>query len=118
MLGSSGVGKSNLMNNLSGRSLMKTGTISESTNKGRHITSHRELIVLENGGILIDNPDMREVGIADASVGLETTFDDIARLSQNCKFKDCTHTTEVGCAVIEAVEKGEIEQSSYENYLR
>lgn len=118
MLGSSGVGKSTLMNNLSGRSLMKTGTISESTNKGRHVTSHRELIVLENGGILIDNPGMREVGIADASTGLETTFDEISRLSQNCKFKDCTHTTEIGCAVIEAVEKGEIEQSSYENYLR
>lgn len=118
MLGSSGVGKSTLLNNLSGRNLMKTGTISESTNKGRHVTSHRELIVLDNGGILIDNPGMREVGITDISVGLETTFDDIAKLSQNCKFKDCTHTNETGCSVIEAVEKGEIERSSYENYLR
>jgi len=118
MLGSSGVGKSTLVNNLSGRSLMRTDTISESTNKGRHVTSHRELIVLENGGILIDNPGMREVGITDTSIGLETTFDEIVRLSHKCKFKDCTHTNEIGCAVLEAVKKGEIEESSYENYLR
>jgi len=118
MLGSSGVGKSTLLNNLSGRTLMKTDTISQSTNKGRHITSHRELIVLENGGILIDNPGMREVGIADTTSGLETTFDRIISLSQKCKFKDCTHTNEICCAVLDAVEKGEIDKKSYENYLK
>jgi ribosome biogenesis GTPase len=118
MLGSSGVGKSSLLNNLSGKSLMKTDIISQSTNKGKHVTSHRELIILENGGILIDNPGMREVGIADTTRGLETTFDRIIRLSQNCKFKDCTHTIEVGCKVIEAVEKKEIDKASYENYLK
>ena len=118
MLGSSGVGKSTLMNNLSGRNIMKTDTLSQSTNKGRHITSHRELIVLENGGILIDNPGMREVGIADTAYGLETTFDKIISLSQKCKFKDCTHANEIGCSVLEAVENGEIEKSAYENYLR
>ena len=118
MLGSSGVGKSTLLNNLSGKTLMRTDSISVSTNKGRHITSHRELIVLESGGILVDNPGMREVGIADTSGGLETTFDRIIRLSQNCKFKDCTHTKEVGCSVIEAVENGEIDKKSYENYLK
>jgi ribosome biogenesis GTPase len=118
MLGSSGVGKSTLMNNLSGRILMKTGTISTTTNKGRHITSHRELIILENGGILIDNPGMREVGIADTASGLEATFDRIISLSQNCKFKDCTHTGEAGCSVIEAVEKGELDKASYENYRK
>ncbi len=118
MLGSSGVGKSTLLNNLSGATLMKTDTISKSTNKGRHITSHRELIVLENGGILIDNPGMREVGIADTAIGLETTFDRIISLSQKCKFKDCTHTNEIGCAVLDAVEKGEIDKKSYENYLK
>jgi len=118
MLGSSGVGKSTLLNNLSGKTLMRTDSISESTNKGRHITSHRELTVLENGGILVDNPGMREVGIADTSGGLETTFDRIIHLSQNCRFKDCTHTNEVGCSVIEAVEKGEIDIKSYENYLK
>lgn len=118
LLGSSGVGKSTLLNNLSGRALMKTNTISTSTNKGRHVTSHRELIILENGGILIDNPGMREVGIADSKEGLEITFDAIVQLSKDCKFKDCTHTTEVDCAVIAAVESGDIDESYYENYLK
>ena len=118
MLGSTGVGKSTLLNNLAGKSIMKTDEISGSTGKGRHVTSFRELIVLENGGILIDNPGMREVGIADTACGLEMTFDLIVRLSQKCKFKDCTHTGEIGCAVLDAVEKGEIDQASYENYLK
>lgn len=118
LLGSSGVGKSTLMNNLSGKALMKTENISQSSSKGRHVTSHRELVLLENGGILIDNPGMREVGIADAGSGLEETFDDIVVLAQNCKFKDCTHTSEIGCAVIEAVEAGEIEEDAYENFLK
>lgn len=118
MLGSSGVGKSTLLNNLSGTSIMRTDSISHSTNKGRHITSHRELIILENGGILIDNPGMKEVGIADTSEGLEITFDKIISISKNCRFKDCTHTTEVGCAVIRAFENGILDKDSYENYLK
>ena len=118
LLGSSGVGKSTLINNLSGKQIMKTNTISTSTHKGRHVTSHRELLVLENGGVLIDNPGMREVGIADSAAGLEMTFDSIAELSGNCKFKDCTHTTEIDCAVLAAVENGDVDKSSYENYLK
>ena len=118
MLGSSGVGKSTLVNHLSGKNRMRTEAISDSTNKGRHVTSHREMIVLDNGGILIDNPGMREVGIASSSGGLEITFDMIVSLSKNCKFKDCTHTSEVGCAVLEAVENGEMDNNSYENYLK
>jgi ribosome biogenesis GTPase len=118
MLGSSGVGKSTLLNNLSGKNIMKTDAISQSTNRGKHVTSHRELIVLENGGILIDNPGMREVGIADSAGGLEITFDKIINFSLNCKFKDCTHINETGCSVLEAVEKGEIDKASYENYLK
>lgn len=118
MLGSSGVGKSTLLNNLAGKSLMRTDTISQRTNKGRHVTSHRELIVLENGGILVDNPGMKEVGIADSTSGLEITFDLIFKHAQNCKFKDCTHTNEKGCSVIEAVEKGELDKASYENYMK
>jgi len=118
LLGSSGVGKSTLLNNLSGNSIMRTDTISQSTNKGKHVTSHRELIVLENGGVLIDNPGMREVGIADYGGGLEITFNKIVDLSRNCKFKDCTHTNEAGCSVLEAVENGSIDRASYENYLR
>jgi ribosome biogenesis GTPase len=118
LLGSSGVGKSTLINNLSGKSIMRTDSISQSTNKGRHVTSHRELIILENGGILVDNPGMREVGIADTTGGLEVTFDKIVELSYTCKFKDCTHINEVGCSVLEAVESGEIDKSSYDNFLK
>ena len=118
LLGSSGVGKSTLSNNLSGKLLMKTNTISTSTSKGRHVTTHRELIVLKNGGILIDNPGMREVGIADATGGLEKTFETIIELAKECKFKDCTHTIEAGCRVLGAVNSGEIDIDSYENYLK
>ncbi len=118
LLGSSGVGKSSLINNLSGKTIMRTDTISQTTNKGRHVTSHRELVILENGGIIVDNPGMREVGIADSARGLEITFDLITGFSQNCKFKDCTHTVETGCSVLEALEKGEIDKASYENYLK
>ncbi len=118
LLGSSGVGKSTLLNHLSGKHLMKTKAISSSTNKGRHITSHRELTVLENGGIVIDNPGMREVGIADSDSGLEKTFEQIIELSKACRFNDCTHTTETGCAVLAALSTGEVDEKSYENYLK
>lgn len=118
ILGSSGVGKSTLLNNLSGKDIMRTDAIGQKTHRGRHVTSHRELILLDNGGILIDTPGMREIGLADASHGLEITFDRIIELSHNCKFKDCTHTNERGCLVIEAVTSGEIDQTSYENYLK
>ncbi|EZH71743.1 ribosome biogenesis GTPase RsgA [Aquimarina atlantica] len=118
LLGSSGVGKSTLLNNLAGKQQMKTGEISASVNKGKHITSHRELIVLDNGGILIDNPGMREVGIADTSSGLETTFETIIEYADNCRFKDCTHIHEQGCAILEAVENGEIDKDSYSNFRK
>jgi ribosome biogenesis GTPase len=118
MLGSSGAGKSTLINNLSGKAVMLTGTISQSTNKGRHVTSHRELVVLENSAILIDNPGMREVGIGGSGSGLEITFGTIGDYSGNCRFKDCTHTSEIGCSVLEAVENGTINKSSYENYMK
>ncbi len=118
VLGSSGVGKSTLINRLSGNEHLKTGEISSSVNKGRHITSHRELIVLNSGGILIDNPGMREVGIADTTSGLEITFDTIFRYAKSCKYKGCTHMHEDGCAVIEAVENGEVDQDSYFNFQK
>ncbi len=118
LLGSSGVGKSTLLNNVSGKETMKTGAISSSLNKGKHVTSHRELIVLESGGILIDNPGMREVGIADSANGLEITFDTIFELSENCKFKDCSHIHEKGCAILEAIENGTLDSDSYKNYLK
>lgn len=118
MLGSSGVGKSTLINNLTGRKIMKTGVIGESTNRGKHVTTHRELVVLDNGGIFIDNPGMREVGITESSDGLDTTFDKIAELSGECKFNDCKHTTEKGCAVLEAVNNGSLSEQAYANYLK
>lgn len=117
LLGSSGVGKSTLLNNISGKEIMKTSHISSRANRGRHITSHRELIVLENGGILIDNPGMREVGITDAEEGLEATYGEIIGLSLKCKFNDCTHTNEKGCAVLDAIKEGDVDKASYENYL-
>ena len=118
LLGSSGVGKSTILNNLSGQQQMKTGEISTSMNKGRHITSHRELLILDNGAILIDNPGMREVGIADASEGLEITFGNILKYAKDCKYKDCTHLHELGCALLEAVENGDIDQESYANFRK
>lgn len=101
-----------------GKQLMKTDAIGKSSNRGKHVTSHRELLVLDNGSILIDNPGMREVGIADSGSGLERTFEKILELSKACRFKDCTHISEIGCAVLQAVENGEIDEESYENYLK
>lgn len=118
LLGSSGVGKSTLLNNLMGEELMTTGAISQSVDRGKHITSHRELIILDNGGILIDNPGMREVGITEATIGLEITFDAIVKLSQSCKFNDCKHVNEKGCAILEAVASGEIDSNAYANFQK
>lgn len=118
LLGSSGVGKSSLLNVLAGNNEMKTGSISEHSNRGKHVTTHRELKLLPNGSIIIDNPGMREVGMTSDSSGLEVTFDFIHDLSASCKYSDCTHTVETGCAVLAAVESGEIDAASYENYQK
>lgn len=116
VLGSSGVGKSSLTNNLLHNAKMEISDISSSTSKGRHTTSHRELIILPEGGIIIDTPGMRELGIASEAGGVEQTFDQITELTRHCKFNDCTHTEEVGCAVLEALESGELDADSFENY--
>ncbi|GAA3613541.1 ribosome small subunit-dependent GTPase A [Flavivirga amylovorans] len=118
LLGSSGTGKSTLLNLLIGKEVMNTDAISKRIDRGKHVTTHRELIVLENGGILIDNPGMREVGITKVSEGLEMTFDGIIELSQNCKFKNCTHTNEKGCAILNALENGDIDSDSYANFQK
>ena len=118
LLGSSGVGKSSLLNNLAGKSRMRTDAVSSSNNKGRHVTTHRELILLDDGGVLIDNPGMREVGIGDTESGIEATFDQIMSLSGKCKYKDCTHTVEHDCAVLKALETGELDEAVYQNYLK
>lgn len=118
VVGSSGVGKSTLINNLLKREVLKTGQISHSTNKGRHITDHRELFVLENGGIIIDTPGMKEVGITDNIEGIKTTFNEIYNISLNCRFTDCKHIDESGCAVIEALTTGIIDRDSFDNYQK
>jgi len=118
VVGSSGVGKSTLINNLLKRQVLKTGHISHSTNKGRHITEHRELFILENGGIIIDTPGMKEVGMTDNQDGIKATFQVISSLSLKCRFTDCQHINEKGCAVIEALQRGDIDQNTYDNYLK
>jgi ribosome biogenesis GTPase len=117
-MGSSGVGKSSLINKLLGKSIIKTKEISTSTNKGKHTTTTREMYFLENGGIVIDNPGTREVGIADSNSGIDNVFDEIIALSKNCKYTDCTHTHESGCAVIEAVETKKLNKDKYLNYIK
>jgi ribosome biogenesis GTPase / thiamine phosphate phosphatase len=118
VIGSSGVGKSSLINNLTGKDILKTGHISMSTNKGRHTTDHRELFVLENSGIIIDTPGMRELGMTDDIEGIKTTFQDIYNLSLKCKFADCKHLNERGCAVTEALDNGIINEDSLNNFRK
>jgi len=118
VIGSSGVGKSTLINNLMQKEVLRTGEISHSTNKGRHVTEHRELFVLGNGGIIIDTPGMKELGMTDDGEGITATFEDIHELAQQCRFPDCRHTGEAGCAIIEAVNSGNVSRESYENYLK
>lgn len=118
IVGSSGVGKSTLINNLLKKNVLKTKEISLSTNKGRHATEHRELFILENGGIIIDTPGMKLLGMADNIDGIQVTFSDIADLSLKCKFPDCQHINEKGCAVIEALQNGIIDRKSLDNYMK
>jgi ribosome biogenesis GTPase len=117
-IGSSGVGKSSLINRMLSNDVIKTGDISAATGRGRHTTTAREMYLLNNGGIVIDNPGTREVGVADASSGLDGVFDDITSLAGECRYADCTHTHEPGCAVLLAVERNELDKDKYRNYIK
>lgn len=118
VVGSSGTGKSTLVNNLVKKEVLKTGAISISTGKGKHVTEHRELFLLDNGAMIIDTPGMRELGVTDSDEGVRNTFREIEVLATRCRFHDCTHSGETGCAVHEAIEKGTIDSLSLENYKR
>ena len=114
-IGSSGVGKSTLINRLAGEDLLATREIRQD-GKGRHTTTHRQLVALPNGALVIDTPGMRELGAAEAD--LQRGFSDIDTWAQSCRFKDCTHTAEPGCAVLQAVERGELDEKRLENYKK
>lgn len=117
-LGSSGVGKSSLINKLLKRNAIKIREISDSTGKGKHTTTTRGMYFLKNGGVVIDNPGTREVGIADAGAGIENVYNDITDFSKKCKYADCTHLHEPGCAVLKAIENGELDEAKYQNYIK
>jgi len=118
LLGSSGVGKSTLINALSGRELQKVGEIREDDSRGRHVTTERTLIMLENGGVIIDNPGMRELQLWDVGDGLQSLFSDIEELERQCKFSDCRHETEPGCAIRKALGDGTLSETRLESYRK
>ena len=118
LIGSSGVGKSTLVNAFLNEDRMATQAIRASDDQGRHTTSHRQLIPLPGGGLIIDTPGIREVGLIDAEEGVEAVFDDIERLMQECRFTNCGHASEPGCAVQAALADGTLEESRWAHFQK
>lgn len=118
LLGSSGVGKSTLVNALLGREAQEVQSVREGDDRGRHTTTHRELILLPQGGAIIDTPGMRELSLWESESGIADTFSDIESLAKQCFFKDCTHHNEPNCAVQQALMEGFLEQARYNNYKK
>jgi ribosome biogenesis GTPase len=118
LLGPSGAGKSTLGNRLLGEDLLATGAVRGGDGKGRHTTAWRELLPLPHGGVLLDTPGLRGIGLHDADEGLEQTFAEITELARHCRFADCAHTTEPGCAVLAAVEDGHLARRRLDSYHR
>lgn len=117
LLGSSGVGKTTLINRLIGDAELETGDVSH-TGEGRHTTTRRQLLLLAQGGLLIDMPGMRELGMLGFSEGIDQSFADIRALAKRCRFTDCSHTNEPGCAVRKAIEQHELNPEQFQNYLK
>jgi ribosome biogenesis GTPase / thiamine phosphate phosphatase len=117
LLGSSGVGKTTLINRLAGGSGLETREVSH-TGEGRHTTTRRQLIVLEHGGLLIDMPGMRELGMLGVGEGIDETFSDIGEFARNCRFNDCSHASEPGCAVRAAIARHELNEERLQNYVK
>jgi ribosome biogenesis GTPase len=118
LVGSSGVGKTSLLNHLVGRPVFETKPVREKDGKGRHATARRQLMVLDSGAMVIDNPGMRELGVIAMTAGLEGSFSDILELSTRCRFGNCTHTGETGCSIRLAIESGELSEERYRTYLK
>jgi ribosome biogenesis GTPase len=118
LVGSSGAGKSTLVNRLYGKPIQLTGSVSAHVGKGRHITTSRDLIRMPQGGMVIDNPGIREIAFWEVDSGIEAAFPEIEKLSQGCRFTNCSHTHEPGCRVIEAVDDGELPGDRLENYRK
>lgn len=117
-MGSSGIGKSSLVNALAGKELMKVNTIREEDSKGHHTTTYRQLFRLDNGILIIDTPGMRELGVWNVEEGIEETFTDIETLSTHCHFADCSHKTEPGCAVKSALRDGTLSEERFKSYIK
>ncbi|NOZ09595.1 MAG: ribosome small subunit-dependent GTPase A [Gammaproteobacteria bacterium] len=118
LLGSSGVGKSTIINRLIGNDEQATGAIRESDSKGRHTTTVRSLHLLDGGGVLLDTPGIRELQLVDSEEGIHATFSDINKLAAQCRFSDCRHKGEPGCAVIREIKEGRLEQRRLDNYQK
>jgi len=116
LLGSSGAGKSTLLNALAGEEKMDTGVIREADERGRHTTTHRELVLLPSGGLILDTPGMRELGLWEADAGVSTAFGDVEALAAQCRFGDCTHGREPGCAVRAAIQAGDLPEDRWRAY--
>lgn len=118
LLGSSGVGKTTLLNNLVGEQVFKTKTVSKKESKGRHATTSRQLTVLPGGAMMVDTPGMRELGNISIETGLDQTFSELSELAGNCRFSNCTHVHEKGCAILQAVADGQVSADRHENYIK